>query len=128
MLRMNVAMTFFALVLSATAAIGQTPSTSSDQAPAANQGPTPGPGGESQSGASKPPTNKELIADCVAQAKTKGLKGAERQKAVNDCIAAQKPKLAARRECRQQGKAQGLSDDALKQFVTTCMNQDQPKQ
>ncbi|MGO8799558.1 MAG: hypothetical protein ACLQJL_10770, partial [Roseiarcus sp.] len=53
----------------------------------------------------------------------KGLTGDALKAAVGECVGAQRPKVAARMQCRQQGKAQGLAGDDLKGFVQTCLAQ-----
>lgn len=86
----------------------------------ADQGGTPPGHGAMSSGK---PTAKELIASCRADAKAKGLTGKAKKEAVDQCVGAERPKLAERLECRQQGKGKGLSGDELKSFVKTCMAQ-----
>ena len=69
-------------------------------------------------------SNKELIASCRAEARAKGLKGDALKSAVDGCVGAQKPEVAARMRCRQQGRAQGIAaGDALKAFVKNCVAQ-----
>jgi len=91
--------------------------------PPADQGGSPpsdqsaAPGGDTGS----KPSNKELIASCRADAQSKGLKGPELKSSVHDCVAAQRPKLAARMRCRREGKAQDKIGDELKSFVKECM-------
>ena len=122
MLKIKIAVAIFTLSLSCAEVFAQT-TPPSDQAPAGDQGPPPGAGDQAMPGAGKRAPAKQVVADCVAQAKAKGLKGPDRKAAVDECVAAQRPKLAARRACRQQGKAQGLADDALKDFVKNCVAQ-----
>jgi hypothetical protein len=100
-------------------AIAQTTGAPADQAPAAGVGSSPGaPTGGKLSA-------RDLKAGCRTDAKSQGLKGAAFQKAVLDCVAAQRPKVAARMACRQQGTKQDLAGPALKEFVKTCMSQPQ---
>jgi hypothetical protein len=106
-------------------AIAQTTGAPADQAPAAGVGSSPG--APSPPGA---PTGgklsaRDLKAGCRTDAKSQGLKGTAFQKAVLDCVAAQRPKVAARMACRQQGTKQALAGPALKEFVKTCMSQPQ---
>ena len=71
-----------------------------------------------------PPSNKDLIANCRADARAKGLRGHALKSAVVDCVGAQNPKVAARMRCAQQGKAQGvMAGDAMKAFVRNCVAQ-----
>lgn len=65
-------------------------------------------------------TAKEVRAQCRADAASKGLKGAEKKAAVQDCFAKARPDLAAANACRKQGKDKGLADQALKDFVKSC--------
>jgi hypothetical protein len=78
--------------------------------------PTPGAG----QGMKPPGAVKELVAACKSDAKGKGLRGDELKKAVNDCVALQRPDVAARRQCHEKGKSQGLSGPELKTFVRNC--------
>lgn len=112
-------------------AMAQTDSAPAGAPPAANPGVpsvtapavAPAPAGGATSGA---PTNKEIIAGCRNDAQAKGLKGPDLQSAVRDCVSAQKPKLAARMACAQQGRAQGVAKgDAMKAFVKNCLGQGQ---
>jgi hypothetical protein len=111
----------FAAALSLSPAFAQNTSPPADQSapPAADQGAAPAAPAAPAAGGKQ--TNKEIMASCRADAKSKGLKGPEFKSSVHDCVAAQKPKLAARMECRQQGKAAGKSGDDLKAFVKDCM-------
>lgn len=42
------------------------------------------------------------------------------QTAVDQCVASQRPKVAARMGCRQRGRKQGLAGTKLKEFINTC--------
>ena len=66
-------------------------------------------------------TGKEVRAQCRADAEAKGLSGPAKRAAVQDCFAKARPDLAARNACRRQGKDQGLADQALRDFVKSCM-------
>jgi hypothetical protein len=66
------------------------------------------------------PNGKDVKAQCRAEIKAQGLKGAARKAAAEDCFAKARPDLAKRQQCRAQGKAQGLADKPLRQFVKQC--------
>lgn len=66
------------------------------------------------------PSTRELNAQCVAEARAKGLKGPSMRSAVLDCLEKARPELAGGIECRRQGVAQKLSGSALKDFVRQC--------
>ena len=46
--------------------------------------------------------------------------GPARKAAVQDCFAETRPDLAKRKQCKQQGDAQGLAGAPLHQFVKKC--------
>ncbi len=77
---------------------------------------------EAQPGQTAPQlSGKEVRANCRANAVAQGLKGPARKAAVEDCFANARPDLAKRNTCRAQGKAQGLTDKPLRQFVKQCV-------
>jgi hypothetical protein len=124
MLKTVVLSAFFAVAVVCAPALAQTNPPAPDQA-------APPPGAAPAAPAAEPspgamgakPSAKELVASCRADARSKGLKGDEFKSAVNDCVGAQRPKVAARMQCHQQGKAQGKDGDDLKAFVKDCMAQ-----
>jgi hypothetical protein len=117
MLKALVLSCFFASALSLSPTFAQTTPPPADQggSPPSDQGAAPGGATGSK------PSSKQLIASCRTDAQSKGLKGPELKASVHDCVAAQKPKVAARMQCHQEGKAQGKSGDDLKGFVKDCM-------
>ena len=66
------------------------------------------------------PMAKEVRAACRETAKGNGLKGDELHKAVSECLIKQRPDLAAKEQCRMDGRAKGLRKDGLKAFVQDC--------
>jgi hypothetical protein len=65
-------------------------------------------------------SGKDVKAQCRAEIKAQELKGAARKAAAEDCFAKARPDLAKRQQCRAQGKAHGLADGPLRQFVKQC--------
>jgi hypothetical protein len=63
---------------------------------------------------------RQLIASCRSQARAKGLRGEQFRSALDECVGAQRPKVAARLHCRQEGRAQGASGDELREYVRNC--------
>ena len=95
-------------------------------APPADQGPPPGaaPARPPQGppwAENRRPRSSSRVAEATPEAK--GLTGDALKAAVDDCVGAQRPKVAARLQCRQQGRAQGLAGDELKAFVQNCVAQ-----
>jgi hypothetical protein len=95
--------------------------------PAAGQEapPAAAPAAPSAGAATAPaPSNKEIIAGCRNDARSKGLRGAALQSAVLDCVRGQNPQLAARIRCQKQARAQGIGRGAaMKAFVRSCVAQ-----
>lgn len=101
------------------------------QAPAA----TPTPAASPAAGAESPPaaathddgkvSAKVAREECRNSAKSEGLKGADRAKAVSDCFKKQRPDLAqkedARVACMGEAKTKGLDKDARRSFMKECM-------
>ncbi len=75
------------------------------------------------------PKARDVREDCRAEAKTQGLKGAERRKAVEDCFIKARPDLAAKEkaraavkeECRQDPKLKDMDKDARKAAIKECV-------
>jgi hypothetical protein len=110
---------FLLFALAGVPVLAQSVAPPADQAPAAVP-PSGAPMGEESS-------VKDLKAGCRTEAKSQGLKGAAFQQAVLDCVRAQRPLVAARMACRQQGRKNGLTQGPeLKQFVKTCMSMPKP--
>ena len=63
---------------------------------------------------------KEAVAACRTEVQTQGVKGADRKKAIMDCVTKEHPEMAGRMQCRQDGQAKGLSGDELKTFIRSC--------
>ena len=69
-------------------------------------------------------SNKEIVAGCKNDARAKGLRGAALRSAIDDCVGAQNPTLAARMRCSQQGKAQGVArGNSMRAFIRNCLAQ-----
>ncbi|WP_158807658.1 PsiF repeat-containing protein [Beijerinckia sp. L45] len=71
------------------------------------------------------PKAKAVRKACRTEAKSQGLKGDAREKAITDCFVKQRPDLAAketaRDQCRADAKAKGLEKGAdRKAFVKSC--------
>ena len=70
------------------------------------------------------PNARQVRDDCKAGAEAQGLQGEGKRNAVMECVVKQRPdlaaKLAAREQCRVDGKAKGLKKDDLKSFVKDC--------
>ena len=96
-----------ALGLCAVSAAAQTAAPPSDAPAATESAPAPG-------------TAKAVRAQCRAEVESQGLTGPARKAAVNDCFVKARPDLAGAMKCRQDGRAQGLADQALKDFVRQC--------
>lgn len=72
------------------------------------------------------PKAKEVRQTCRAEAKSQGLKGDAREKAVSDCFVKQRPDLAGREaaldQCRADAKAKGVAKgDERKAFMKSCI-------
>jgi hypothetical protein len=67
------------------------------------------------------PKAKEVRKQCAEEAKSQGLKGAERRKAVADCVVKARPDLAAAEECRHDPKLKGMDKDARKAAIKECI-------
>jgi hypothetical protein len=71
------------------------------------------------------PKAHDVRANCRDEAKTQGLKGAERHKAVEDCFLKARPDLAAKEavkeECKQDPKLKDLDKDARKAAIKECV-------
>ncbi len=98
----------------------QPPATQPTEAPPPAQPPAMQPSGAATAPAAQP-TGKEVRAQCRADAIAQGLKGPARKAAVDDCFAKARPDLAKRQQCVKEGKAQGLADKPLHQFVRKCV-------
>ena len=106
------------LAMAGAPAAAQTGGPPADQAPAGSgASPLASPSGVPMGG--KTPV-KTLVAGCRANAKSQGLKAEAFLTAVDQCVAAQRPKVAARMGCRQRGRKQGLAGTKLKEFINTC--------
>ena len=71
------------------------------------------------------PKAKAVRKQCRAEAKSQGLKGDAREKAISECFIKQRPDLAAketaRDQCRADAKAKGIAKGSdRKAFVKTC--------
>jgi hypothetical protein len=71
------------------------------------------------------PKAKAVRKECRTEAKSQGLKGDAREKAITDCFIKQRPDLAAketaRGQCRADAKAKGIAKgDDHKAFVKSC--------
>jgi hypothetical protein len=67
------------------------------------------------------PKAKDVREQCRADADSKGLKGKERRKAVEDCFVKARPDLAAKEECRLDPKLKALDKDARKAAIKECI-------
>lgn len=67
------------------------------------------------------PKAKDVRAQCREDAKSQGLKGADRKKAVADCVTQVRPDLAAAEECRQDPSLKGMDKDARKAAIKECI-------
>ena len=106
------------LAMAGAPAAAQTGGPPADQAPAGSgASPLASPSDVPMGG--KTPV-KTLVAGCRANAKSQGLKAEAFLTAVDQCVAAQRPKVAARMGCRQRGRKQGLAGTKLKEFINTC--------
>lgn len=63
---------------------------------------------------------KAAMDSCRTEVKSQGVKGADRKKAVEDCVLKAHPEFAGRMQCRDEAKAKGLSGDDMKSYVKTC--------
>jgi hypothetical protein len=64
---------------------------------------------------------KVVRKQCKEEAKSQGLKGAEKKKAVADCVIKARPDLAASEECHQDPSLKGLDKDAKKAKIKECI-------
>jgi hypothetical protein len=67
------------------------------------------------------PKAKAVRKECREEAKSQGLKGADRKKAEADCVIKARPDLAAAEECRQDPSLKGLDKDARKAKIKECI-------
>ena len=67
------------------------------------------------------PRAKEVRAQCRAESKAQGLKGAERKQATADCVIKQRPDLAAREKCKRDPQTKGMDKAARKAFIKDCV-------
>jgi hypothetical protein len=123
MFRLIIIASVLVLELASAPVVAQTESQPADQAPSSSSGASSPPAQSAPTPEDRRSAAKALVAQCIAAAKEKGLRGDARKDAINNCIAAQRPDLAARRECFQKGKAQNLAGDAFKAFVRQCVRQ-----
>ncbi len=68
---------------------------------------------------------QQKMKDCNAQAKTKALKGDERQKFMSQCLSAAGVPLTQQEKmktCNQQATAKSLKGDERKSFMSTCLS------
>jgi hypothetical protein len=89
------------------------PSTDQAAAPAAESAPAMTKSGK--------PKAKDVRKQCAEEAKSQGLKGAERRKAVADCVVKARPDLAAAEECRHDQNLKGMDKDARKAAIKECI-------
>jgi hypothetical protein len=64
---------------------------------------------------------KVVRKQCKEEAKSQGLKGADKKKAIADCVIKARPDLAASEECHQDPSLKGLDKDAKKAKIKECM-------
>ena len=64
---------------------------------------------------------KVVRQQCREEVKSQGLKGAEKKKAVEDCVIKARPDLAAAEECRHDPSLKGLDKDARKAKIKECI-------
>jgi hypothetical protein len=67
------------------------------------------------------PKAKDVRAQCLKEAKSKGLKGEDRSEAVEDCFLKARPDLAVAEECRTDAKLKNLDKDARMAAVKECV-------
>jgi hypothetical protein len=67
------------------------------------------------------PKVKEVRKQCYEEAKSQGLKGAERRKSIEECVVKARPDLAAAEECRHDPKLKDLDKAARKAAIKECI-------